>query len=152
MCPIVLNVGQFQRFMAVIKKLGERVEREHLQHLKDSQRIEDNSATALSPSFSNGGSGSLDFASLVAGARNTLVKPDAEVQNEFSWQDDVWGSILNDVSRATSNTTAYISNNAYRVHPMHEHRRLLLTRSYKNRQYLCHRNHPLSAHVRLSAV
>lgn len=83
--------------MAVIKKLGERVEREHLQHLKDSQRIEDNSASTLNASLSSGGAAGVDFASLVAGAKTGTVKPDADVQNNLSWEDDVWGSILNEV-------------------------------------------------------
>jgi hypothetical protein len=33
--------------MAVIKKLGDRVEKEHNQFLRDSQRLEDRSATAV---------------------------------------------------------------------------------------------------------
>lgn len=96
----VLNVDQFQRFMSVIKTLSDRVEREHLQHLKDSQRVEDRSVTSASASqVGNGGTGGLDFASLVAGAKNTSVKPDTVVDNGKSWDDDVWGSILgaNDV-------------------------------------------------------
>ncbi|KAH8117221.1 kinase-like protein [Phellopilus nigrolimitatus] len=91
---MVLNVDQFQRFMAVIKKLGDRVEREHLQHLKDSQRIEDHSSAAIGSSeFSGGTTNGLDFASLVAGAKTSTVKADVVIVD-----DDVWGSILNDTS------------------------------------------------------
>lgn len=37
----------------------------------------------------------LDFASLVGGAKTSTVKPDSVVENGKSWDDDVWGSILN---------------------------------------------------------
>ena len=90
----VLNVEQFQRFMTVIKRLGERVEREHNQHLRDSQRIEDRSATTNSSSAGIGVGGSLDFESLVGGANGTTVKPDSAVGNGKTWEDDVWGSLL----------------------------------------------------------
>lgn len=92
----VLNLGQFQRFMSVIRKLGDRVEREHTQHLRDSQRIEDRSSTTSSAfTSSNGVSDSLDFASLVAGAKDATVKPDLVDNGDGkSWDDDVWGSIL----------------------------------------------------------
>lgn len=94
----LLNVSQFQHFMAVIKKLSERVEREHLQHLRDSHRIEDKSAIAAGGGALNGistTSAGLDFESLVAGANTTAVKPDAVFENGKEWQDDVWGSLLN---------------------------------------------------------
>ena len=81
--------------MAVIKKLGERVEREHLQHLRDSQRIEDKSVSAVGLSASSGGAAGLDFESLVAGAKTSTVKADTVIENGQSWDDDVWGSILN---------------------------------------------------------
>ncbi|KAI5119329.1 hypothetical protein M0805_000559 [Coniferiporia weirii] len=93
----LLNVGQFERFMSVIKKLGDRVEREHLRHLKDSQRVEDHSASAMGLGSSNGGmANGMDFASLVAGAKTSTVKPDTVVEDGKGWDDDVWGSILND--------------------------------------------------------
>ena len=92
---LVLNVEQFRRFMTVIKKLGERVEREHNQHLRDSQRIEDRSITANSSSAGIGIGGSLDFESLVGGASgNHGVKPEPVVGNGKTWEDDVWGSLL----------------------------------------------------------
>ncbi|KLO10413.1 kinase-like protein [Schizopora paradoxa] len=94
----LLNVQQFQNFMAVIKKLSDRVEREHLQHLRDSHRIEDKSAIASGGGALNGlsaPSSAMDFQSLVAGANTTAVKPDAVFENGKDWQDDVWGSLLN---------------------------------------------------------
>lgn len=103
----VINVAQFQRFMEVIKKLGDRVEREHLQHLKDSQRIEDRSGSGTGMSTAgNGSANGLDFASLVAGASTSTVKPDVVIENGStngkSWDDDVWGSLLNDVRSFSS--------------------------------------------------
>ena len=85
--------------MAVIKKLGDRVEREHLQFLKDSQRIEDKSGTEFGTGSVGGSTNGVDFASLVAGASTSTVKPDAVVENGKSWDDDVWGTLLNDVRR-----------------------------------------------------
>ncbi|KAG8890582.1 hypothetical protein FRB98_007136 [Tulasnella sp. 332] len=107
----LLNVDQFGRFMQVIKVLGERIEREHTQYLRDSQRIEDKSAVAI-----NGAapvtSGSLDFQSLVGGnpigaspASPNGRAPALSATGETpSWEDDVWGTILSDSqnSRATT--------------------------------------------------
>ncbi|KAF9452845.1 other/SCY1 protein kinase [Macrolepiota fuliginosa MF-IS2] len=97
----LLNVDQFQRFMSVIKKLGERVEREHDQFLRDAQRIEDRSATAV-----NGTAGAIpavavDFESLVGRAGSGSAGGSLSAQNtssndSASWDDDVWGSIFND--------------------------------------------------------
>lgn len=86
--------------MEVIKKLGERVEKEHDQYLRDSQRIEDRSAItqngAHAPKL-----GSVDFASLVGGAGGTTAAtstlPTTEANGngaDMSWEDDVWGSLL----------------------------------------------------------
>lgn len=95
--PLVLNVSQFQHFMSVIHKLSERVEREHLQHLRDSHRLEDKSA--LTPGSNLNGNtssaGGVDFENLVASANNAAVKPDVVFENGKDWQDDVWGSLLN---------------------------------------------------------
>ena len=96
----------------MIKTLGERVEREHSQHLRDSQRIEDRSGGFDINATSNGApklGGTVDFQTLVAGpagaatssgglgASTTSVNVLAKTT---SWEDDVWGSILdgNDVS------------------------------------------------------
>ena len=92
----VLNVEQFQRFMSVIRKLSERVEKEHDQFLRDSQRLEDRSATSV-----NGSSGSrhytnsVDFESLVGRANGTSIKADTTIDSNKSWDDDIWGSIFN---------------------------------------------------------
>jgi SCY1-like protein 2 len=89
----VLNVEQFQRFMAVIKKLGDRVEKEHNQFLRDSQRIEDRSATALNGTIDGTTSrGGVDFETLVGGTGAGTIKADTELNG--NWEDDVWGSIL----------------------------------------------------------
>ncbi|KAH9997522.1 kinase-like protein [Russula vinacea] len=89
----LLNVDQFQRFMAVIKKLGDRVEKEHDQFLRDSQRIEDRSATAVNGSVNGPTSrGGVDFETLVGGAGTGNIKADTELSG--NWEDDVWGSIL----------------------------------------------------------
>jgi SCY1-like protein 2 len=102
----VLNVDQFRRFMEVIRQLGDRVEREHNQFLRDSQRLEDRSATvtgdgAPAPSFV----GTVDFQTLVASGSTSStmgsasVPPTVEIpkpNGNESWEDDVWGSIFND--------------------------------------------------------
>lgn len=95
MVHLVLSVGQFQRFMAVIHKLGERVEKEHNQFLRDSQRIEDRSATgdnSLTGPPALGGA--VDFESLVGSANGASVKADTVIDSNKSWDDDVWGSIF----------------------------------------------------------
>ena len=90
----VLSVGQFQRFMEVIRKLGQRVEKEHDQFLRDSQRLEDHSTVAMDggPGI-NGNAVSVDFESLVGKANGGIVK--ADTVTDVSWDNDVWGSIFN---------------------------------------------------------
>jgi SCY1-like protein 2 len=79
--------------MAVIKKLGDRVEKEHDQFLRDSQRIEDRSATAVNGSVDGPRSrAGMDFETLVGGAGTGNIKADTELSG--NWEDDVWGSIL----------------------------------------------------------
>ena len=79
--------------MAVIKKLGDRVEKEHNQFLRDSQRIEDRSATTVNgPVGGLTSRGGLDFETLVGGSGATTIKADTEPSG--NWEDDVWGSIL----------------------------------------------------------
>lgn len=83
--------------MAVIKKLGDRVEKEHDQFLRDSQRIEDRSATAVNGSADRLTSrGGMDFETLVGGAGPASIKADTELNG--NWEDDVWGSILSSES------------------------------------------------------
>lgn len=91
----VLSIGQFQRFMQVIKKLAERVEKEHDQFLRDSQRLDDRSG--LAPDGPNGADGSaanVDFESLVGRSSGATVKADTVIDNNTGWDDDVWGSIF----------------------------------------------------------
>ncbi|KIJ60622.1 hypothetical protein HYDPIDRAFT_98218 [Hydnomerulius pinastri MD-312] len=99
----LLNIEQFQRFMGAIRKLGDRVEKEHNQFLRDSQRIEDRSATANGVAAPNLNSG-VDFESLV-GRANGTVKPDTVIDNTKSWDDDVWGSIFNSTPEVISAIT-----------------------------------------------
>ncbi|TFK67903.1 kinase-like protein [Pluteus cervinus] len=89
----LLNVEQFKRFMAVIKKLGERVEKEHDQFLRDSQRLEDHSGTATSSSKVQSFSHSVDFESLVSRANGTPGTSTLTVDDPLSWEGDVWGDM-----------------------------------------------------------
>lgn len=79
--------------MGVIRKLGDRVEKEHNQFLRDSQRLEDRSVAA-DGGFSGAPAvaGGVDFESLVGGA-NGAVKADSVIESK-NWDDDVWGSIF----------------------------------------------------------
>lgn len=82
--------------MDVIKKLGDRVEKEHDQYLRDSQRIEDRSAVNGRTSLSTNPTGAVDFESLVGNnATGPAPKADgAAAGGATSWEDDVWGSIF----------------------------------------------------------
>ncbi|KZT74196.1 kinase-like protein [Daedalea quercina L-15889] len=96
----LLTVSQFKRFMDVIHKLGDRVEREHDQYLRDSQRIEDKSAATINGMGTPSLGGAVDFESLVsnaAAANNgtvATVKADTVIDSSTNWEDDVWGSIF----------------------------------------------------------
>lgn len=79
--------------MEVIKKLGERVEKEHDQYLRDSQRIEDRSTITNGVETPQLG-GAVDFESLVGGGGAGTVKPDTVMDSNGGWDDDVWGSIF----------------------------------------------------------
>lgn len=79
--------------MDVIRKLGDRVEKEHDQYLRDSQRIEDRSSTATNGINTPTMGGSVDFESLVGG-NGATVKADTVIDSSKSWDDDVWGSIF----------------------------------------------------------
>ncbi|KAH7107745.1 kinase-like protein [Auriculariales sp. MPI-PUGE-AT-0066] len=108
----LLNVTQFSRFMQVIKTLSERVEREHMQFLKDTQRIEDRSTASSggingTNSASAAMTGTINFQSLVGGssAPTSAVMASSGVSVAApakSWDDDVWGSILGDQSSAVA--------------------------------------------------
>src|SRR3984893_1560683 len=96
--------------MDVIRKLGDRVQKEHNQFLRDSQRIEDRSGTADNGSTgaSNLG-GSVDFECLVGRANGATVKADTVIEN---WDDDVWVSIFTSGSEVSElfDNTPHISN------------------------------------------
>ncbi|KAI6043048.1 kinase-like domain-containing protein [Pisolithus marmoratus] len=100
----LLNIEQFQRFMAVIRKLGDRVEQEHNQFLRDSQRIEDRSALANGVNLPNLNSG-VDFESLV-GRSNATTKAEVLDDPRKSWDDDVWGPILNGGHEVSTSRTS----------------------------------------------
>ena len=82
--------------MAVIKKLGDRVEREHGQFLRDSQRLEDRSAIPASGTAANPAGGDVNFENLVGRGDGMTVKPDTVINGTSKgWdEDDVWGSIF----------------------------------------------------------
>ncbi|KAF7966844.1 hypothetical protein HWV62_36889 [Athelia sp. TMB] len=92
----LINVEQFQRFMSVIRKLGDRVEKEHNQFLRDSQRIEDRSGAGEAGAFTGapGVGGGVDFESLVGRANSATVKADSAIESKSWDDDDPWGSIL----------------------------------------------------------
>ncbi|KAH9048488.1 other/SCY1 protein kinase [Lactarius hengduanensis] len=103
----LLNIEQFQRFMAVIRKLSDRVEKEHNQFLRDSQRIEDRSATATNGADGRQTSrGGIDFETLVGGAGAGTIKADTELN--LNWEDDVWGSILSSGTTESASQTPSI--------------------------------------------
>ncbi|QRV75342.1 SCY1-like protein 2 [Ceratobasidium sp. AG-Ba] len=101
----LLNITQFQRFMTVIRALSERIEKEHAQHLRDSQRVEDRSAISPNGSANVTSPTAVDFHSLVGGGRSPSTGPGAvtPIANGSTtptpapangWDDDLWGSIL----------------------------------------------------------
>src|SRR5258708_4031916 len=97
-------------FPSVIRALSERVEREHAQHLRDAQRIEDRSALPIGGTGpSSVSKGPVDFETLVSGgaARSSngpsKSSPQSHSFGKESGDDDIWGSILNsDVSNRPS--------------------------------------------------
>jgi len=100
---LVLSVGQFQRFMEVIKKLAERVEKEHNQFLRDSQRLDDRSGIAPDGTPAQNTTSTVDFESLVGRSNGATVKADTVIDNNnAAWDDDVWGSIFSNNSVRTS--------------------------------------------------
>jgi SCY1-like protein 2 len=82
--------------MTVVKKLGERVEREHNQFLRDAQRLEDRSATAVDGSTGAAPPVVVDFESLVGRPGSSTSVKAQNTGNNASWDDDVWNSIFND--------------------------------------------------------
>ncbi|KZO99308.1 kinase-like protein [Calocera viscosa TUFC12733] len=111
----LLSVDQFSRFMKVIRLLGDRVEREQSQHLREHQRIEQQTSGGTSigqPSF--GTNGELNFEDLVAGGASS--KPAIAVNgatstqhSTASWDEvDPWDSIFAEagVASTPASTTA----------------------------------------------
>ncbi len=99
--------------MAVIKQLGERVEREHNQFLRDAQRIEDRSAMAVNGTTGAPSTVTVDFESLVGregvgGTINSVISQNTGSNNSASWDDDVWGSIFKDSVRSLPYSTYWI--------------------------------------------
>ncbi|OCH95578.1 kinase-like protein [Obba rivulosa] len=92
----LLTIGQFKRFMQVIRTLGDRVEKEHDQYLRDSQRVDRQPLTAVNGSshLATGG-GAVDFESLVSNGTTATVNADTVIDPSKNWEDDVWGSIFN---------------------------------------------------------
>jgi SCY1-like protein 2 len=87
--------------MATIKTLGARVEQEHLQHLRERQRIQSQTASFAPQAGgpANGGplpaNGEIDFASLVAsahGSASSATAPAAATEMD-PWGSDPWDSI-----------------------------------------------------------
>jgi len=112
----------------VIKTLSERVEREHSQYLRDSQRIEDRSGGFDTNAISNGVpklGGTVDFQTLVAGPAMAVASPRGlgtptttsvnGAANTTNWDDDVWGSIL-DGSDVSAPRTHGIITETYTHH------------------------------------
>ena len=81
--------------MSVIKKLSDRVEREHNQFLRDAQRIEDRSTATVNDSAGALQSAAVDFESLVGGA-STSGSGKTQSADNTSWDDDAWKSIFHD--------------------------------------------------------
>lgn len=102
----VLTVTQFKRFVDVIKKLGDRVQKEHDQYLRDSQRTEDRSAVNGRTSLSTNPTGAVDFESLVGNSLASPSKTDVSADASKNWEDDVWGSIFSS-GTSVSPTRAY---------------------------------------------
>lgn len=76
---------------------GTRVEKEHMQYLKDSQRLEDRSGGLNGSAAATGaGSTGVDFESLVVGSASTVTTSTSPDSGSKGWDDDVWGSILAD--------------------------------------------------------
>ncbi|KAI0807175.1 other/SCY1 protein kinase [Fomes fomentarius] len=97
----LLTVTQFKRFVDVIKKLGDRVQKEHDQYLRDSQRTEDRSAVNGRTSLSTNPTGAVDFESLVGNGLASPPKTDVSADASKSWEDDVWGSIFSSGTSAS---------------------------------------------------
>jgi hypothetical protein len=128
--------------MSVIRKLGDRVEKEHAQFLRDSQRLSSSTTTTTTTATS----GTVDFESLVAGTGVGGAKVE-----DAGWEDDVWGSIFTQVGfcvvcvEAASHLVSCSSRRVRKARPFS----LLLLRSRPSLS-LPRRNYPppISTHTR----
>lgn len=104
--------------VSVIRSLTDRVEKEHAQHLRDSQRLEDRSALTTNGSPSGFvDTGPTDFATLVGGGGSKpsgVITPTLNgtvgATGSTSLEDDIWGSILGNgvcTQQAIPELTAY---------------------------------------------
>lgn len=109
----LLSVDQFQRFMAVIKTLGSRVEREHVEHLRAVRGAEAQTSVSA-PISANGGWNHLDepevdFATLVkSGGLGPSIASPAPASNGLG--DDFWASTADWTSpAAAASSSALVS-------------------------------------------
>lgn len=105
----LLSVDQFQRFMTVIKTLGSRVEREHIEHLR-AVRGAEAQTSASAPMSSQGGwehldEPEVDFATLVkSGGLGPSVASTPAATNGLG--DDFWTASNDWTSGGAASTTA----------------------------------------------
>ena len=137
--PTVLNVEQFRKFMSVIKKLGDRVEREHNQFLRDSQRLEDRSTVPVDGVVSSIAE-EVSFENLVGQGDGVTVKQDTAINGSSKgWdEDDVWGSIFS--NDETVGVCPFLRDHPdiftpLGFFPRHSHRHFLLHRLPKRHPY-----------------
>ena len=96
----LLNAQQFVRFMAVIRALGDRVAKEHGEHLKDVRRLEESQNARVAEMGLNGwdqaamapSGGEVDFESLVKGG-SSAPKPANEGWEGWDADDGLVGSV-----------------------------------------------------------
>ncbi|CED82285.1 kinase-like protein [Phaffia rhodozyma] len=110
----LLNLEQFNRFMSTIKTLGNRIETEQAQHLRENQRIQ--SQTTSGSSFTDalngrsGSTGEVTFESLVGGAsKRSTGRPVEESGSVDPWGDDSWDSVPTGVASSPMATTMAVA-------------------------------------------
>ncbi|CEH15807.1 other scy1 protein kinase [Ceraceosorus bombacis] len=102
-----LTAEQFQRFMKTVREMGDRVEREHLEYLREQRHLQDQTESYASANGAHqsgglgggvtgigGSTGEIDFATLVGSAAggnssSALVAKDAGTNagDPFGWDD-----------------------------------------------------------------
>jgi len=108
----MLSLGQYSRFMSAIQKLGQRVEKEHKQFLRDHQRIDDRTSLAPGPSMTPDFATSVSFEQLVKRAEG---KDSGDVMGP-SWNDDyLWGSISGNTQSQTSSASNLATNKIHGI-------------------------------------